>query len=889
MRNNRARYWLVPSVIKCSGIPALITLFILSFFHPIFAVDWADNYLPRPEDSADLSHVIATVETATRQIVSLNGEWQARKEEAAWQKVSVPGAYLFEGEMEFKRSFVLDSSLSNRSFKLVAFGINNRSTFFINGQFIGSHVGGHTAFSLEIDRQHLRIGQPNEIQVRTDNSLRARNSIPLKHSPRRAYNYGGIFRDIFIVVLPNVYIDDLVVHQKFDEAFAQCQLRIEAKIRNKLGRISADSLSLQLHAEVWDAEKKRLVGSADPVDIVLSNNVVDIRGSFSLSGFELWTPENPRLYELRVSLRQGRNKFDEYILKTGFNRIDMAGNQLLLNGKKIAIRGVDLIEDVLGSGPAVGWNALRDQILQVMELGINAIRVIGAPPHPFMPDICDELGIFLLEGMPLVLVPDERFGRNSFVELATNYFKELVARDAFHPSVLAWGLGNDLHSDADNTKTFLRSLRTIARARSNRPVFLVFHNLAGVQWAQEADFLLFEGFGKEPALFLAMLDKYARDASGKPLMGSYGYPYLLKDVSPTQTNGQVGATRLTPVQVRYQEIQANKLRQTLLREDLKGKLAGVFVHTLRDWKEAKPNLFFGTNKDPRINTSGLLSLEQERRFSYEVITSELKRNQHIQIPVHDLEEAHPVVFPIFGIIVILVFLFNFNRSRSLRGNMRRIFVYPHGFYMELKEKRKISPSHTFLLSLVACAVFGVIFASTAYHLRQNTIFNEFLSLVIGSNGLKLQIIRLIWHPLISLLFATAAVYLVFGMIILFLKIAAFVFGRDLPLIQFVTLVFWTSANFVWLLPIIPIYYRIVNDTTWAGGVMALVFVFTFWWLVRLFRATRVVFGADTGRTMILFAVIAAVSFSILGFYYQGNYAFFDYLPTYLSFATAHYF
>ena len=70
MRNNRARYWLVPSVFKCSGIPALITLFIFSFFSPITAADWVDKYLPRPEDKADLSHLIARVETATRKIVS---------------------------------------------------------------------------------------------------------------------------------------------------------------------------------------------------------------------------------------------------------------------------------------------------------------------------------------------------------------------------------------------------------------------------------------------------------------------------------------------------------------------------------------------------------------------------------------------------------------------------------------------------------------------------------------------------------------------------------------------------------------------------------------------------------------------------------------------------
>jgi hypothetical protein len=881
------------SILK--NLPKLRLLLLAALFNPLHASDWADKYLHRPLDQLDLPEKIDGFASPTRQTINLNGEWQAREnDDETWRSVIVPGAYEFDGKLEFKKTFSLDSSYVGKAFKLVAFGVNNRSTFFINGEFIGSHVGGHTSFSLEIDAKNLKIGQSNEIQVRVDNTPRPTTSIPLKHSPRIPTNYGGIFRDIFILAVPNVYFDDLTLNKTFSDDFSTSQLQVETKLRNKRGLIPADSLRFQVRMQLWDDVDNRRPRGAQVIDIGLDDHVLSLKSAMDVSNFELWTTDNPKLYELRMLLVLGPVVVDEYRVRIGFNKIEISGSKLLLNGTASPLKGVDLVEDFSSSGPAVGWRAIRDQVMEIKEIGINAIRVLGFPPHPFMLEICDEVGMLLIEEVPLVLVPDARFREKSFVELTTNYVKEMVARDAHHPSLTAWGLGSDLQLAENSTATYLKNAIEIIRSRSDRPTYVISRNIEPSSQVAGVDFVLVEGFGKEPDDLVPMLEQYATRSTGNPLMCSYGYSYLLDespsllDVDP-KSNGQSRSNRLNQLQVRYQELQAHKLREAVLNDDLSSKLAGMFVHTIVDWKEAKPHLSAGRADDPMIRRSGLIHLNGERRFAYEVLTSELKRNQHIQIPVHDQAEDYPIAFPVIGVLIIFVFLYNFNRSRSLRGNVRRIFVYPHGFYTELKDKRKISVFHTFLLGLVACTIFGVLVASTAYHLRQNPIFNEFLSLVIGSNLIKSQVIRLIWHPVICLIFVSTLAFMVYGSIILFMKVAGWTLDRNLPLVQFFTLVFWASANFVWLLPIAPIYYRIVNQTTWAGVAIVLVGVFSMWFAARLFRGSRVIFGSALPRALLLFGILCVTGLAVVGLYYESSYALFDYLPIYFNFATARYF
>ena len=180
-------------------------------------------------------------------------------------------------------------------------------------------------------------------------------------------------------------------------------------------------------------------------------------------------------------------------------------------------------------------------------------------------------------------------------------------------------------------------------------------------------------------------------------------------------------------------------------------------------------------------------------------------------------------------------------------------------------------------------------ASTVYNLRQNPVFNEFLSLIIGSNAIKLQVIRLIWHPGLCLIFMSTLAFVIYGSLILFIKVAGWTFDRNLPLVQFFTLVFWASANFVWLLPLAPIYYRMVNQTTWAGVAMIMVAVFSIWFIARLLRGSRVIFGKAMPGALFLLGALCVTSLMLIGLYYESSHAFFDYLPIYLNFAVAHYF
>ncbi|HEX9652604.1 MAG TPA: hypothetical protein VGA99_02740, partial [bacterium] len=173
-----------------------------------FAEDWVSRYLQRPASDFTVADSLMAYSSSTRGVISLNGVWEARKSgEHGWNSISVPGAYEFEGEVEFRRIFSLDSSVAGKAIKLVALGVNNRCSVIINNSFVGSHSGGQTSFTIDIPPEKLRPDSPNEIRITVDNTLLPRASLPLRHSANAPCNYGGIFRDIFLIALPSTGIE----------------------------------------------------------------------------------------------------------------------------------------------------------------------------------------------------------------------------------------------------------------------------------------------------------------------------------------------------------------------------------------------------------------------------------------------------------------------------------------------------------------------------------------------------------------------------------------------------------------------------------------------------------------------------------------------------------
>ncbi len=848
------------------------TCCLLAFFACKSDLDNAlrEKYVYRPKDQ--IAAVDSSGVSGTRRIVNLSGHWQAKKKDTeSWTQVWVPGAYDFKGEVEFKRTFELDSSLASYNFKLVAFGINNRSKLFLNENFVGGHEGGHTSFTLELDRQRLYFDQTNELRIEVDNSPHPRNSLPLKHRPMSPRNFGGIFRDIFIAAAPEIYIDDLRVSKTFSENFTNCQLSVAASLKGK----NSENEQISLRLELWDSDNQRRLSRSSLDDLQVRDRISKDTVSFDVNGFELWDPDNPKIYELRAFLTQKGNVLDEQMLKIGFNDIKIKDNRFLLNGQPFALRGFDWFEDFPELGPITDRERIIAEILKIKETGANALRVIDLPPHPYLLSLCDEVGILVFEEMPLNLIPDIRFEETLFSELALNYGKEMVERDSQHPSLAAWGLGTDLLLESPDSENFIKTFTESVRSLSERPTYLVYRFLDTFELPGSVDFALQDFYNKDPEKLLSLVSGYG---SSKALVLSLGYPARL-DGEQSLLGNSTGK-KIKEKSIEVQETQAYKLNRILGNSELQENTAGFFIHTFADWREAQPNLFFGANGDEYLNRSGVVDSDREKRIAFDAVKSNFKNNRLLKIPAGSTESANPNIYPIAGLTLILAFLFNFQRSRKLQGNLRRIFLYPHGFYVEITEKRKVSALHTFLVSLTVCSILSIISSSILFNYRNDFVFNEILNLLIGSVDLKLKLIWLIWHPVWFLVIATLMFYLVFGFLAMVLRITSFVLGQNLPFSQFLTLVFWACASFIWLLPIVPIYYRIISQTTWAGPAILVLFFFVLWACGRLLRGLKVVFAFSFFKLLALTIILSAIILGGTAWYYHENYALFDYWPIY---------
>jgi hypothetical protein len=248
----------------------------------------------------------------------------------------------------------------------------------------------------------------------------------------------------------------------------------------------------------------------------------------------------------------------------------------------------------------------------------------------------------------------------------------------------------------------------------------------------------------------------------------------------------------------------------------------------------------------------------------------------VQIP----EVGSPNIFPIAGLALVLLFLFNFNRDRRLRGNLRRIFIYPQGFYTELRDNRKIAVGHTILFCIILCGNLAIVLCSLLYNFRKSEIFDAFVSLFVHSDDLKTNLAWIIWHPVIAIPLVAVYIFLCFTLLILVLRLVAFLLGLNRTILQFFTLIFWCSASFVWTLPIVPIFYRIISQTTWTGFALLYIVIMFIWFLGRLFRGSQVMLALPTLKALLLGLFIVTFLFGGSLWYYNHKYALFEYTGFY---------
>ena len=811
--------------------------------------------------------------TKFRHQYTLNGTWQIIDEEnKTVDEIQVPGIIPARGKIRLRYAFKLPDSLYNRTLLLHALGINRSCKILINDTFIAGHNNGYTSFDALLKPSNLRRGEENIIQIEINTESEGPNDMPFRHEPPGWVREHGILRDIYLEARPAISIDDAYFSPEFTNSYRDATIKTEATIR--AFRDTPDSLknvdTFSLYAQILKTGTNKVLGKSNTRFFKfsgLNNKHVDSL-TINLKNCDLWEPLTPNLYTIRLSLFAGKTRIDQAEYAIGLNEIKVDKWHILLNGKQFFAKGISWVDNLAGlSGDAL-QERIDKTIAQIKSLGANVVRVFGHATHPDFIKACSRAGLFVLQEIPLYQANIKQLASPATAQKALTILEETIIRDRNQPSMFGWGLGTNLQDFSGDPLSIISQLAFRARSLDSRLIYMVSRAQGQPEAAKVVDFVLLDRFN------VAGINSNDAWFTRQPVLPLIGYPAAYADLPRNESHPE-------QQRIEGEEIQANRLEKMLryFNENWPG-YSGSFVHSLADWHGDQPLLITGADRDMNLYPFGLTRKDGSERIGYRMVAAHFHGGRKPPVSTPIIEEVQPTLFPILGFSTLLVFLFFLNRDKKLRAQIRRAFIHPHGFYTDLRDNRKIPLFLTTLLGLLEGIVLALLLESVFFIFRKNLLFDEMLNLLLPSTLLKTQFIQLVWHPTGMILAIILLYFAAQILLAMFMKILSLLIGHSIPLLQFITFVFWAAVCYFPLLLLAPILYKLLLIGESTEYLIILPAAFFVWHIFRLQRGLRVLYFASSIKSAIVVTIIFATIAGSIIFYYQQYHAIFDYYGYY---------
>jgi beta-glucuronidase len=389
---------------------------------------------PRPDgyflnEKPGPSQMLVEYDFSKSATLKVPGDWNSQRD----------SLFFYEGTVWYEKDFQYQRKSDTRTFLHIG-AANYISNAWVNGKKACDHEGGFTTFDCEVSS--LVHDGSNFVVIRVNNQ-RTRDGVPTLNTDW--WNYGGLTRDVLLIETPDVFVDDYSL---------------------QLERGAGSTLAFSAHVVG--------AGGGTPVTVKIpelglsQNGATDAQGrvSFSLTATNLqrWSPQSPKLYDVEIVAA------DDHLKDSiGFRTIEVQGENILLNGKSVFLRGVSIhAEAPYRSGRAWSEQDAETLLGWAKQLGVNFVRLAHYPHDERMTRLADRMGIMVWSEVPVYWMID--WDNPVTLANATNQLQEMIRRDHNKASVVLWSVANETPNTPARL-TFLRSLIDTAHTQDpTRPV-----------------------------------------------------------------------------------------------------------------------------------------------------------------------------------------------------------------------------------------------------------------------------------------------------------------------------------------------------------------------------------------------------------------------------------
>lgn len=416
--------------------------------------------------------LLAAATAAAREVFPLNEGWRFffRTENTSdnaryvtlphsWNTGSRAEGYFLEATGNYLNDIYIPEEWRHRRFFIRFYGAQSVADLFVNGCHAGSHYGGGTAFAFEITK-YVRFGSDNALLVVVSNHHR--NDVLPASTDQNLY--GGLYREAELIVtdadaVSPLYLGTEGVLVRQHAADAQ---RAEGEVEVRL--LARREGNATLTVTFVDDHGRRIFHRQQRIRT--GDRAVTV--PYAVEQPRLWSPADPALCTVHVTLRGEQGTFDSVAVRTGFRSVRVAaGEGLAVNGRRTTVHGVVFHHDNALSGGMLTPADYDADLEEMLDMGATAVRSAVYPHAPYFYDRCDERGLLVWVDIPfhrapflgdVAYYPSPLFEENGLQQL-----REIIAQHTNHPSVVMWGIFSRLRSKGVDAVPYIRRLNEEAR------------------------------------------------------------------------------------------------------------------------------------------------------------------------------------------------------------------------------------------------------------------------------------------------------------------------------------------------------------------------------------------------------------------------------------------